>query len=68
VGNISPFRVAGSGAFFLLVCPATGKGSLLFLSTVQHTRTLERARRYKVESYVVIADIYGHPPHEGRDG
>ncbi|MGH7168828.1 MAG: GH36-type glycosyl hydrolase domain-containing protein, partial [Gemmataceae bacterium] len=38
------------------------------LSPVQHTRTPELVERYKVEPYVVVADIYGHPPHEGRGG
>jgi cyclic beta-1,2-glucan synthetase len=38
------------------------------LSPVQHARTPELVERYKVEPYVVVADIYGHPPHTGRGG
>ncbi len=38
------------------------------LSPIKHTLTPEQAERYKVEPYVVVADIYGHPPHEGRGG
>jgi len=38
------------------------------LSPIKHTRTPELVEQYKVEPYVVVADIYGHPPHEGRGG
>ncbi len=38
------------------------------LSPVKHTKTPEQVERYKVEPYVVVADIYGHPPHDGRGG
>jgi cyclic beta-1,2-glucan synthetase len=33
-----------------------------------HARNAEETRRYRVEPYVVAADIYGAPPHVGRGG
>jgi cyclic beta-1,2-glucan synthetase len=38
------------------------------LSPIKHTLTPEQLERYKVEPYVVVADIYGEPPHTGRGG
>jgi len=38
------------------------------LSPIKHTRTPEQVERYKVEPYVVVADIYSEPPHTGRGG
>ncbi len=38
------------------------------LSPVSHTATPEAVARYKVEPYVVAADVYGVPPHVGRGG
>jgi cyclic beta-1,2-glucan synthetase len=38
------------------------------LSPVRHSMTPEQVERYKVEPYVVVADIYGEPPHTGRGG
>jgi cyclic beta-1,2-glucan synthetase len=38
------------------------------LNPIKHTLTSEGVERYKVEPYVVVADIYGHPPHTGRGG
>jgi cyclic beta-1,2-glucan synthetase len=38
------------------------------LSPVRHTATPEQVARYRVEPYVVVADIYGEPPHTGRGG
>jgi cyclic beta-1,2-glucan synthetase len=38
------------------------------LSPVKHTLTPEQVELYKVEPYVVVADIYGEPPHTGRGG
>lgn len=38
------------------------------LSPVSHTRTPEDVERYRLEPYVVAADIYGAPPHVGRGG
>lgn len=41
---------------------------LEMLIPVLHARTPEAAERYKLEPYVVAADVYGEPPHEGRGG
>jgi cellobiose phosphorylase len=38
------------------------------LSPVGHATTPAEVERYKVEPYVVCADIYGAPPHTGRGG
>jgi cyclic beta-1,2-glucan synthetase len=41
---------------------------LSLLNPINHTRTWAAAQRYKVEPYVVSADIYSVPPHVGRGG
>jgi N,N'-diacetylchitobiose phosphorylase len=41
---------------------------LEMLSPVTHGGSPERARRYKVEPYVIAADVYGVEPHVGRGG
>lgn len=38
------------------------------LNPINHARTLADAERYKVEPYVVAADIYSVAPHVGRGG
>ncbi|WP_300597600.1 glucoamylase family protein [Niabella sp.] len=38
------------------------------VNPVNHTRTAEAVEKYKVEPYVMAADVYGAPPHEGRGG
>jgi cellobiose phosphorylase len=38
------------------------------LNPINHTRTPEEVAHYKVEPYVICADIYGAPPHTGRGG
>jgi cyclic beta-1,2-glucan synthetase len=38
------------------------------LNPVNHARTREQAERYRVEPYVVAADISAHPDHEGLGG
>ena len=45
-----------AGALFALVNP------------INHARTPEQTSRYKVEPYVVAADVYSVPPHVGRGG
>jgi cyclic beta-1,2-glucan synthetase len=49
---------------------AKEKAAELFalLNPVNHARTPEGAERYKVEPYVVAADVYSVPPHAGRGG
>jgi cellobiose phosphorylase len=38
------------------------------LNPISHADTPGKAARYKVEPYVIAADIYGVPPHTGRGG
>jgi cyclic beta-1,2-glucan synthetase len=38
------------------------------MNPINHTRTHEELARYKVEPYVIVADIYTHPQHIGRGG
>jgi cyclic beta-1,2-glucan synthetase len=46
------------------------KATSLFslLNPINHARTRADVYRYKVEPYVVAADIYATPPHVGRGG
>lgn len=39
-----------------------------FLNPINHARTHAEALLYKVEPYVVAADVYSEPPHVGRGG
>jgi cyclic beta-1,2-glucan synthetase len=41
---------------------------LSLLNPINHARTRAAAQRYKVEPYVVCADVYSVPPHVGRGG
>jgi cyclic beta-1,2-glucan synthetase len=41
---------------------------LSLLNPINHASTWEAAQRYKVEPYVVCADVYSIPPHVGRGG
>jgi cellobiose phosphorylase len=38
------------------------------LNPINHARTPAEVAHYKVEPYVVCADVYGAPPHIGRGG
>ena len=38
------------------------------LNPINHGRTPEGIERYRVEPYVVAADVYAHPMHVGRGG
>ena len=38
------------------------------LNPISHADTPEKKARYKVEPYVIAADIYGVPPHTGLGG
>ena len=46
------------------------KAAALFsmLNPINHARTRSDVVRYKVEPYVLAADIYSEPPHAGRGG
>ncbi len=43
-------------------------GLFSLLNPINHARTPAEAFRYKVEPYVVAADVYTTPPHVGRGG
>jgi cyclic beta-1,2-glucan synthetase len=50
-----------------------GRGGRAFelfkmLDPTTHAETADEVDRYKVEPYVVAADVYGRPPHVGRGG
>ena len=38
------------------------------INPVNHARSAEETANYKVEPYVVAADVYSAPPHIGRGG
>ena len=38
------------------------------LNPIYHSDTRDKAERYRVEPYVVAADVYSVPPHTGRGG
>jgi cyclic beta-1,2-glucan synthetase len=38
------------------------------INPINHARTIEEAATYKVEPYVIAADVYAIPPHTGRGG
>ena len=38
------------------------------INPVNHARSVEATAAYKVEPYVVAADVYAVPPHTGRGG
>jgi len=38
------------------------------VNPINHARTPEEVERYKVEPYVVAADVYSVTPHVGRGG
>ena len=38
------------------------------INPVHHADALEKADRYRVEPYVIAADVYSIPPHNGRGG
>jgi cellobiose phosphorylase len=38
------------------------------LNPINHARTPAEVAHYKVEPYVICADVYGAPPHTGRGG
>jgi cellobiose phosphorylase len=38
------------------------------INPIYHADTFEKASRYRVEPYVIAADVYSTPPHTGRGG
>jgi cyclic beta-1,2-glucan synthetase len=43
-------------------------GLFSLLNPINHAQTAADVLRYKVEPYVVVADVYATPPHVGRGG
>jgi cyclic beta-1,2-glucan synthetase len=41
---------------------------MTMLNPINHARTEAAVQRYKVEPYVMAADVYAEPPHVGRGG
>jgi cellobiose phosphorylase len=41
---------------------------LTMINPINHAKTPEEVARYKVEPYVIAADVYALPPHIGRGG
>lgn len=60
IWSILAFSLLGEG----------NKAAELFsmLNPINHTRTPQEVARYKVEPYVMAADVYAIPPHTGRGG
>ena len=48
--------------------PAAGSDLFAMLNPLHHTGTPDAVARYRVEPYVMAADVYGWPPHVGRGG
>jgi len=38
------------------------------INPIYHSDALEKANQYRVEPYVIAADVYSAPPHNGRGG
>src|SRR6185436_10544366 len=55
-------------AFTLLGEGDKAAALLAMLNPINHSRSRSEAHRYKLEPYVVAADIYSQPPHVGRGG
>jgi cyclic beta-1,2-glucan synthetase len=46
----------------------TATALFALLNPINHAKTRTGVHRYKVEPYVVAADVYAEPPHVGRGG
>ncbi len=62
-----------AAAWSVMAFAALGQGDkaaelFAMLNPINHARTRADAHRYKVEPYVVCADVYSVPPHVGRGG
>ncbi|PWC45770.1 glucoamylase family protein [Azospirillum sp. TSO22-1] len=55
-------------AFAKLGAGDTATALFALLNPINHARTPEETDRYKVEPYVVAADVYSVAPHTGRGG
>jgi cyclic beta-1,2-glucan synthetase len=55
-------------AFTQLGAGDKAAGLFALLNPINHTRTAEDIERYRVEPYVIAADVYSVPPYRGRGG
>ncbi len=55
-------------AFTVLGQGDKAAGLLAMLNPINHSRTRSEAHQYKLEPYVVAADVYSRHPHVGRGG
>ncbi|UCJ14783.1 cyclic beta 1-2 glucan synthetase [Pseudomonas sp. MM211] len=67
-GQYTHAAVWASMAFAELGDSARAWELLRLINPVSHGNSAETIATYKVEPYVVAADVYGMPPHEGRGG
>jgi cyclic beta-1,2-glucan synthetase len=55
-------------AFAALERPEMAERLFRMINPIYHADSRDKAARYRVEPYVVAADVYGEPPHAGRGG
>jgi cyclic beta-1,2-glucan synthetase len=67
-GQYTHAAVWSAMAFATLGDGDKAAGLLAMLNPIERSRTEAGARRYKVEPYVMAADVYAVPPHVGRGG
>ncbi|TBU74010.1 GH36-type glycosyl hydrolase domain-containing protein [Phytopseudomonas daroniae] len=67
-GQYTHAAVWASMAFAELGDSARAWELLRLINPVNHGNSAEAIATYKVEPYVMAADVYGMPPHEGRGG
>lgn len=67
-GQYSHAAIWTSMAFAMLGDPERAWELYRMLNPINHGHTPEGIALYKVEPYVMCADIYGAPPHTGRGG
>ncbi|MEQ1602821.1 MAG: glucoamylase family protein [Methylophilaceae bacterium] len=67
-GQYTHAAIWSSMAFAMLGDTERAWELFAMLNPVNHGSTAEQIARYKVEPYVVCADIYGASPHTGRGG
>ncbi len=67
-GQYTHAAIWAAGAFALLGDRERAWELFAMLNPINHGATPEEIERYKVEPYVMSADIYGAAPHTGRGG
>ena len=67
-GQYTHAAIWAAMAFARLKDPRRAWELFTMIDPIAHARTLEAAELYKVEPYVMAADVYGAAPHTGRGG